>query len=111
TCICGSAPARPPSKATIWRVVIDADADVLDAAVASWLMSSLLSEPAGQGDVAGAGADQDDLAELIPVRLDGKTVRGARDAAGNQRHLLSAPSTAHRAVLGGRRPGRGRGQD
>jgi predicted transposase YbfD/YdcC len=53
-------------------------------------MSSLLSEPAGQGDAAGAGADQDDLAELMPVRLDGKTVRGTRDAAGNQRHLLSA---------------------
>ena len=26
----------------------------------------------------------------MPVRLDGKTVRGARDAAGNQRHLLAA---------------------
>jgi hypothetical protein len=86
----GAGPARPPSKATIWRVVTDADADVLDAAAGSWLMSSLLSEPAGQGEVAGAGADQDDLAELMPVRLDGTTVRGARDAAGNQRHLLAA---------------------
>src|SRR5712691_2974641 len=35
----GAGPARPPSKATIWRVVTDADADVLDAAVGSWLMS------------------------------------------------------------------------
>lgn len=26
----------------------------------------------------------------MPVRLDGKTVRGAQDAAGNQRHLLAA---------------------
>lgn len=26
----------------------------------------------------------------MPVRLDGKTVRGARNAAGNQRHLLAA---------------------
>ena len=26
----------------------------------------------------------------MPVRLDGKTVRGAKDAAGNQRHLLAA---------------------
>jgi predicted transposase YbfD/YdcC len=86
----GAGPARPPSKATIWRVITDAGADMLDAAVGSWLMSSLLSEPAGQGEVAGAGADQDDLAELMPVRLDGTTVRGARDAAGNQRHLLAA---------------------
>ena len=29
-------------------------------------------------------------AGLVPVRLDGKTVRGAKDAAGNQRHLLAA---------------------
>jgi predicted transposase YbfD/YdcC len=84
----GAGPARPPSKATIWRVITDADAEVLDATVGSWLMSSLLARPAGQGSAAGAGADH--LAELMPVRLDGKTVRGARDAAGNQRHLLAA---------------------
>jgi predicted transposase YbfD/YdcC len=82
----GAGLARPPSKATIWRVITDADAEVLDATVGSWLMSSLLARPAGQGSAAGAG----DLAELMPVRLDGKTVRGARDAAGNQRHLLAA---------------------
>jgi hypothetical protein len=33
-------------------VITDAGADMLDAAVGSWLMSSLLSEPAGQGEVA-----------------------------------------------------------
>ena len=55
-----------------------------DAAVGTWLMSSLSGEPAGQGEAA--GADRDDPAELMPVRLDGKTVRGARDAVGNQRH-------------------------
>jgi hypothetical protein len=32
-------PARPPSKATIWRVVTDADAEVFDAMVGKWLMS------------------------------------------------------------------------
>jgi predicted transposase YbfD/YdcC len=80
----GASPAPPPSKATIWRVVTDADADAFDATVGSWLMSSLLGEPAAQG------AEGDDLAELVPVRLDGKTVRGAKDAAGNQRHLLAA---------------------
>ena len=72
-CICG--PAPPPSEATIWRVVTDADAGMFDATVGSWLMSSMLAESAAQdGDT---GADQDDPAELIPVRLDGKTVRGA----------------------------------
>ncbi len=80
----GAGPTRPPSKATIWRVVTDADADVFDATVGSWLMSTLLSEPAARG------AEGDGPAQLIPVRLDGKTVRGARDDAGNQRHLLAA---------------------
>jgi predicted transposase YbfD/YdcC len=83
----GAAPARPPSKATIWRVITDADAGALDATVGRWLTGSLPG-PAGQGGAAGAG--QDDAVELVPVRLDGKTVRGARDAAGNQRHLLAA---------------------
>ena len=80
----GAGPARPPSKATIWRVVTDADADAFDATVGSWLMSSLPGEPSAPG------AEEDDPAELVPVRLDGKTVRGAKDAAGNQRHLLAA---------------------
>jgi predicted transposase YbfD/YdcC len=84
----GAGPAPPPSKATIWRVVTDADAEVFDATVGKWLMSGLLAGPGGQGKAA--GADGDDPAGLMPVRLDGKTVRGARDAAGNQRHLLAA---------------------
>jgi predicted transposase YbfD/YdcC len=84
----GAGPAPAPSKATIWRVVTDADAEVFDATVGSWLMSSLLGEPAAQGGAADAG--RDDPVELMPVRLDGKTVRGAKDAAGNQRHLLAA---------------------
>ena len=84
----GAGPAPPPSKATIWRVVTDADAEVSGATVGKWLMSGLLAGPAGQGKAA--GPDGDDPAGLMPVRLDGKTVRGARDAAGNQRHLLAA---------------------
>jgi predicted transposase YbfD/YdcC len=93
----GASPAPPPSKATIWRVVTDADADAFDATVGSWLMSSLFGEPAAQD------AKGDDPAELVPVRLDGKTVRGARDAAGNQRHLLAAlvGRTAQTSVIAG----------
>jgi predicted transposase YbfD/YdcC len=79
----GAAPAPPPSKATIWRVITGADAEVLDAAAGRWLMGGLA---AGGGDSAG----QDDHAGLVPVRLDGKTIRGAKDAEGNQRHLLAA---------------------
>ena len=84
----GAGPAPPPSKATIWRVVTDADAEVFDATVGKWLMSGLLAGPAGPGKAA--GADGDEPAGLTRVRLDGKTVRGAKDAAGNQRHLLAA---------------------
>jgi predicted transposase YbfD/YdcC len=80
----GASPARPPSKATIWRVLTDADADAFDATLGSWLMSSL------PGELSAPAAEEDDPAELVPVRLDGKTVRGAHDAAGNQRHLLAA---------------------
>jgi predicted transposase YbfD/YdcC len=79
----GAGPARPPSRATIWRVVTDADAEVFDATVGRWLMSW---QAAGQCE----GAGGDDAAGLVPVRLDGKTVRGAKDAEGNQRHLLAA---------------------
>ena len=86
----GARPAAAPSKATIWRVVTDADAEVFDAMVGSWLMSRLPGEPPVQDEAAG----QDDPPGLMPVRLDGKTVRGAKDADGNQRHLL--------AVLAGR---------
>jgi len=87
----GARPARPPSKATIWRVITDADAEVFDATVGGWLTGRLPGEPAAD-DAAG----QECPAGLVPVRLDGKTVRGARDADGNQRHLL--------AVLAGRTP-------
>ena len=89
----GAGPARPPSKATIWRVVTDADA--FDALVGSWLMSSLPGEPSAPG------AEEDDPAQLVPVRLDGKTVRGAKDAAGNQRHLVAALAgrTAQSSVI------------
>ena len=84
----GAGPARPPSRATIWRVITGADAEVFDATVGKWLMSGLLAGPPGQRE--GAGADGGEPAGLMPVRLDGKTVRGAKDAEGNQRHLLAA---------------------
>jgi predicted transposase YbfD/YdcC len=95
----GASPARPPSKATIWRVITDADAGVFDAAVGRWLMSSLLAGLAARSRASAAG--QNDPAELMPVRLDGKTIRGAKDDEGNQRHLLAAlagPDAATSAI-------------
>jgi predicted transposase YbfD/YdcC len=93
----GARPAGPPSKATIWRVITDADAETFDATVGRWLMGRLPREPAAGDDAAG----QEGPAGLMPVRLDGKTVRGAKDADGNQRHLLAvlAGRTAQSSVI------------
>ncbi len=92
---CGAARpgAGPPSKATIWRVVTGADTAALDAVTGAWLM-----ERAGAaGDLTGGG---DDEAPLIPVRVDGKTVRGARNPDGSQVHLLAALAGVRGVVAG-----------
>ncbi len=84
----GAAAAPPPSKTTIWRVLTDADAGAFDVAVGTWLMSL-----AGFTTLAAAGrdaGDEDCPAALMQVRLDGKAIRGAKDADGNQVRLLAA---------------------
>lgn len=84
----GAAPAPPPSKTTIWRVLTDADTGALDVAVGTWLMNlSGLGRPATAGQDAG---EEDCSRALMQVRLDGKAVRGAKDADGNQVRLLAA---------------------
>ena len=79
--------AGPPSKTTIWRVLTDADPELLDAAVGAWLMNLAgFATPAAGGmqdRVLGRGA-------LMQVRLDGKAIRGAKDADGNPVRLLAA---------------------
>ena len=83
----GAVPAGPPSKTTIWRVLTDTDPELLDSAVGAWLMNLAgFAAPAAGGvddRVPGGGA-------LMQVRLDGKAVRGAKDADGNQVRLLAA---------------------
>jgi predicted transposase YbfD/YdcC len=82
----GAAPAPPPSKTTIWRVLTDADAGALDAAVGRWLMNL-----AGFTTSAGHDAGEEGCSRaLMQVRLDGKAVRGAKDGDGNQVRLLAA---------------------
>ena len=83
----GAIPAGPPSKTTIWRVLTDADPEVLDAAAGAWLMNL-----AGFAMPAAAGTDDctPGRGALMQVRLDGKAVRGAKDADGNQVRLLAA---------------------
>jgi predicted transposase YbfD/YdcC len=81
----GAAPAPPPWKSTIWRVLTDTDPDAFDAAVGAWLtgLAGVARRPAGLAGDSGGRL-------FMQVRLDGKTIRGARDAEGNQRHLLAA---------------------
>ena len=85
---CGAAPAPPPSKTTIWRVLTDAGTGELDAAAGTWLMDLAgLAGPAAAGPNAG---EEDCPPALTQVRLDGKAVRGARNADGTQVRLLAA---------------------
>jgi predicted transposase YbfD/YdcC len=81
---CGAAPAPPPSKTTIWRVLTDAGTGELDAAAGTWLMD--LAGLAGQPEAGGEGR----LPALTQVRLDGKAVRGARNPDRTQVRLLAA---------------------
>ncbi len=81
----GAVPAPPPSKTTIWRVLTDADAGAFDVAAGTWLMSL-----AGFTTVASRDAGEDCPRPLVQVRLDGKAIRGAKDADGNQVRLLAA---------------------
>jgi hypothetical protein len=81
--------ADSPSKATIWRVVTGADAAAVDAVIGAWLAGhSTAREP-----------DPDSVA-LVAIAVDGKTVRGATDAEGNQVHLLAAATHSDALVLG-----------
>jgi predicted transposase YbfD/YdcC len=84
----GAAPAPPPSKTTIWRVLTDADAGAFDVAVGTWLMDLAgFTVPAAAGRDAG-GEEYPET--LMQVRLDGKAIRGAKDADGNQVRVLAA---------------------
>jgi hypothetical protein len=109
----------PPSKATIWRVVTGVDADAVDAVIGAWLLAHAAGrdaagrevapdEVAGRevapgeiapGEVAVREADQA-ATEPLAIMVDGKAVRGATDAEGNQVHLLAAATHADALVLG-----------
>lgn len=89
----GAMPAGWPSRTTIWRVCTDADAQALDVAVGAWLCSQLADHPdhAAAGHGGGVDAEGGSVPRaLVHVRLHGKTVRGAKDADGDQLHLLAA---------------------
>jgi DDE_Tnp_1-associated/Transposase DDE domain len=84
----------PPSKTTIWRVVTGADAAAVDAVIGAWLAAQATARefPKPEPD--------DDTPALVAIAVDGKTVRGAIDAQGNQVHLLAAATHDDVLVLG-----------
>src|SRR5262249_16503854 len=88
----GAAPVGRPRRSTVWRVCTDADPQALDAVIGTWLGTRLASyTAAGDTDAGRAGSQaQAPRPPMVQIRLDGKTVRGAKDADGNQLHLMAA---------------------
>lgn len=101
---CDPAPTapRPPSKATIWRVLTEVDAAGVDAVIGAWLADR--AHAAGNAQpVNPTTSDQTDtdieVSEPVVLAVDGKAVRGAQDAEGNQVRLLAVMTHRHGLVL------------
>ncbi len=92
-------PTGAPSKATIWRVVTGADAAAVDAAIGAWLLAHAATPDAATPDAAVPETDHD-TPEPLAIMVDGKALRGATDAEGNQTHLLAAPTHNDALVVG-----------
>jgi hypothetical protein len=94
----GALPVGPPSKSTIRLVSTDADAHALDVAVGTWF-TSIAATHASTLDTGGHD-ETPPRGTRVQIRLDGKTMRGAKDHDGNQMQLLAAlagwPATAPR---------------
>jgi predicted transposase YbfD/YdcC len=83
--------STPPSKGTIWRVVSGADAAAVDAVIGAWLAAQALARDTAAGI---------DSSGLVAIMVDGKAVRGALDADGEQVRLLAAATHDDALVLG-----------
>ena len=99
------APTCGPSQLTLWRVLTGIDAAALDAAVGAWLLDQAYPDTGsgrqpGRGNpaTAASAAGQGRLAS-VAIAADGKTCRGAKNAAGEQVHLLAAMTHHQRLVL------------
>jgi predicted transposase YbfD/YdcC len=92
-----------PSKTTLWRVLTGADAAAVDAAVGAWLVQRAVQRAAhapGSAPAAAGGHPITPGPGLVAIAVDGKTVRGAIDADGQQVHLLAAATHTDSLVLG-----------
>ena len=68
-----------PAYQTLRRAIRSVDAHALDTAVTGWLHAQITAGRLSAGQFT-----------ALVLALDGKTVRGARDADGNQLHLFAA---------------------
>jgi predicted transposase YbfD/YdcC len=85
---------HPPSEATIRRVVSGIDPNALHQILTTWL-GARLDKPGPDPGRAGE-------AVLKGMSVDGKTLRGTRDATGRSdvmRHLLGAATHDHQVML------------
>jgi predicted transposase YbfD/YdcC len=98
-------PARGPSKVTVWRVLTGIDAAGLDAVIGGWLLDQAYTEtdpdPDVDVDVDLSPGPSSGVGRLssVAIAADGKTCRGAKNADGEQVHLLSAMTHDTRLVL------------
>ena len=83
-----------PSKTTLWRVLTGVDTAALDAVLGAWLAAQASAARHTSDPPEGPGGS------LRAVAVDGKTVRGALDVAGNRTHLLAAATHGEQLVLG-----------
>jgi predicted transposase YbfD/YdcC len=88
--VCG----RPPSGATIRRVLMAVDPVAVQAALTRW---SLACRDAAAATAGQASLPRNQRRQVLAV--DGKNLRGARHADGQQTKLLAVIDHAHRLVL------------
>ncbi|MDA1359721.1 ISAs1 family transposase [Glycomyces luteolus] len=86
---------RSPSRRCLVRVLSGVDADALDRAICAWLAARR----------AAASCEVDANAALQAVAVDGKTLRGSKNAGGKRVHLLSAVDHAAAVTLAQRNVG------
>jgi predicted transposase YbfD/YdcC len=99
-------PLGPPSKTTLWRLVTGVDADALDLTIGAWLLARATAQhetdpvPDPVADPAdGPGTADPAVVQLVPLAVDGKVARGAKDEDGKQVRLLAAMLHDRRLVL------------
>ena len=100
-----------PSKTTVWPVLTGADPGAVNAAIGAWLVAhpaqstaERAAERTDEGGVERLGepgtAPGVEGSSLVGVGVDGKAVRGAVGADGEQTHLLAAATHGEQLVIG-----------